>query len=77
MITQCLVLGCQSPPDLAYAMEYATSICGRAGVKVKLELPEEYLDTVDGAYFRCACISSYSSATATANAMKDRELIWK
>ena len=60
MITQCLVLGCQSPPDLAYAMEYATSICGRAGVNVQLELPEEYLDTMDGAYFRYAFLYTVS-----------------
>ena len=52
LMTQCLVLACQSPPDVAYAVEYTTSICGRAGVKVQLELPDNYLRTADGAYFR-------------------------
>ena len=52
LMTQCLVLACQSPPDVAYAVEYTTSICGRAGVKVQLELPDTYLRTEDGAYFR-------------------------
>jgi hypothetical protein len=51
-MSQCLVLACESPPDVAYAIEYASSICGRAGKEVKLQLPAEYLDTVDGAYFR-------------------------
>lgn len=53
-MSQCLVLACKSPPDVAYAVEYTASICGRAGEKVQLQLPEAYLQTVDGAYFRSA-----------------------
>jgi len=52
-MAQCLTITCQSPPDVAYAIEYTSSICGRAGVDVKLELPVAYLvDTLDGAYFK-------------------------
>jgi len=52
LMAQCLTITCQSPPDVAYAIEYTSSICGRAGVDVKLELPVAYLDTTDGAYFK-------------------------
>lgn len=51
-MSQCLALTCKSPPDVAYAMEYTTSICKRAGETVVLQLPETYLQTADGAYFR-------------------------
>jgi hypothetical protein len=51
-MSQCLVITCQSPPDVAYAIEYASSICSRAGKGITLQLPEEYLDSVDGAYFK-------------------------
>jgi hypothetical protein len=52
LMAQCLTITCESPPDVAYAIEYTSSICGRAGVDVKLELPISYLDTTDGAYFK-------------------------
>lgn len=51
-MAQCFTVTCQSPPDVAYALEYTSSICNRAGYDVELELPEAYLETTDGAYFR-------------------------
>jgi hypothetical protein len=52
LMAQCFTITCESPPDVAYAIEYTSSVCKRAGFDVKLELPEAYLDTTDGAYFK-------------------------
>ncbi|WVQ70901.1 hypothetical protein IAR50_000426 [Cryptococcus sp. DSM 104548] len=47
----CLPEYCSSAPDVAYAMEYATGFCARAGVAVKIKLPESYLSGANGTYF--------------------------
>lgn len=47
----CITQLCPSPSDAAYAAEYAVSWCGRAGVDVKIELPQNYLDQ-EAAYFQ-------------------------
>lgn len=43
-LATCLAAKCESAPDTAYAAEYAESVCKRAGVEVKVELPEYYLE---------------------------------
>lgn len=48
----CLPVKCSSAPDVAYAVEYGTSLCHRAGVEdVVISIPQSYLDGVNGSYF--------------------------
>lgn len=42
-MSTCLAARCESAPDAAYAAEFATSVCKRAGVDVEVVLPESYL----------------------------------
>lgn len=50
-LSACLASECKSAPDAAYASEYGTSICRRAGVDVEVKLPEAYLSAAAG-YFQ-------------------------
>ena len=43
LMSLCLVQTCRSAPDAAYAVEYGTSFCKRAGVAVNITLPAGYL----------------------------------
>lgn len=43
-LATCLAARCDSAPDAAYAAEYAESVCKRAGVEVKVQLPAYYLE---------------------------------
>lgn len=52
----CLAARCESAPDAAYGAEYAESMCKRAGVEVKVELPESY---------RVAAAEYFESVSAT------------
>ncbi|WWC86256.1 uncharacterized protein L201_001129 [Kwoniella dendrophila CBS 6074] len=52
LMSSCLPLVCDSPPDVAYAVEYGENWCKRAGVNVKLQLPESYLNSYNGSYFK-------------------------
>ncbi|WVQ85397.1 hypothetical protein IAT38_007562 [Cryptococcus sp. DSM 104549] len=55
LMSQCLPLVCTSAPDVAYAVEYGTSFCERAGVKdVVIPLPADYLASANGTYFQSA-----------------------
>ncbi|WVW82298.1 hypothetical protein I302_104304 [Kwoniella bestiolae CBS 10118] len=52
LMSACLPLVCSSAPDVAYAVEYGENWCHRAGVEVKIPLPETYLNGVNGSYFK-------------------------
>lgn len=49
-MSTCLAARCESAPDATYGAEYATSICQRGGVDVKIILPEAYVASASG-YF--------------------------
>ena len=50
-LAACLASQCESAPDAAYAAEFATSICDRAGVNVEVKLPDAYV-TAAAEYFQ-------------------------
>lgn len=50
---RCLAVTCVSAPDVAYAVEYGRHFCARAGVPdVKFEMPERFLLSEGGAYYK-------------------------
>ena len=50
-MSTCLSETCVSAPDAAYAIEYGTSFCAKAGVKVNITLPESYMSAASD-YFQ-------------------------
>lgn len=53
MVSACLPYTCVSAPDLGYAIEYGHSFCARAGYhKVNLTLPQWFLDSEGGAWYK-------------------------
>jgi len=43
---------CTSAPDYVYALEYGTRYCKRAGVAVKFDIPQWFLESPGGAYYK-------------------------
>lgn len=53
IMPRCLAVTCVSAPDVAYAVEYGRHFCARAGVPdVKFEMPERFLLSEGGAYYK-------------------------
>ncbi|WWC66276.1 uncharacterized protein I206_100177 [Kwoniella pini CBS 10737] len=64
LMSTCLPTVCSSAPDVAYAIEYGENFCRRAGVEVKIPLPENYANSANGSYFNSAeYLASSSSPT--------------
>ncbi len=49
-MTLCLPQVCVSAPDAAYAIEYGTRYCAKAGVEIDITLPTDYVAEANG-YF--------------------------
>ncbi|KAK8865952.1 hypothetical protein IAR55_001101 [Kwoniella newhampshirensis] len=53
LMSECLPITCDSPPSVAYAVEYGTSFCQRGGAdNVVIPIPQDYLDSPNGTYFK-------------------------
>ncbi|WWD17857.1 hypothetical protein CI109_102301 [Kwoniella shandongensis] len=53
LMSLCLPMICNSPPSIAYAIEYGESFCSRAGAKnVVIPIPESYMESINGTYFK-------------------------
>ncbi|CAD6582531.1 MAG: hypothetical protein TREMPRED_003315, partial [Tremellales sp. Tagirdzhanova-0007] len=65
LMSLCLVQTCRSAPDAAYAVEYGTSFCKRAGVAVNITLPAGYLAAASD-YFTSEAYTSMATRTSPA-----------